>query len=178
MSRVLQLASRKFSLKNLFVQKYVNIQSYRDISKLKKTVISGSFVKRMRYESSRVFHIDYQNLTESNNFLTDDIPKGIVGGLRSYSLFFFLEFLYCRKQRTSFEAQSALKKLRNIVEEISDKSINMFSLFSSYTLLLKAFELSNDQEGYLTSFFSFLKAMKKSDNFEALMKYNENDVIK
>lgn len=131
----------------------------------------------MRYESSRVFHTDYQNL-KSNNFLTDDIPKGIVGGLRSYSLFFFLEFLYCRKQRTSFEAQSALKKLRNIVEEISDKSINMFSLFSAYTLLLKAFELSNDQEGYRTIFFfSFLKAMKKSDKFDALMKYNENDEI-
>ncbi|XP_052081082.1 uncharacterized protein LOC127719084 [Mytilus californianus] len=183
MSCILQLSSSMFSLKNRFVQNIVDIHSFRDLSKLEKMIYSRSFVKRMRYEIARVFHIDYKDfMTDYYPFVTDEIPKiGLDGGLQPYSssLFFFLKFLYGHKQGNLFETQSALQLLDNIFEEESEKSTNILCLASSYTLLVKAFVLLNDEEGIKTCTFRFIAAIKKLDIFETLMNYiQDNENIK
>lgn len=134
-------------------------------------VDSWAFIKRMRYEISRVFHIDYKGLmTKNYPFLTDEIPGiGTLGGVKSYSLFFFLNFLYIRKHRNSLETQSALHKLKKNVEEESNKSANILSVISLDSLLQKAFELSND--GLFICGFRF----EKSELVDELMKYIQDD---
>ncbi|CAC5384555.1 unnamed protein product [Mytilus coruscus] len=175
MSCILELSSNTFSFTNRFVDDDVNNKSFTDMSKLKKIVYSRSFIKRMKFESSRVFHIDCQILnTENYPFLTDEIP-GIFGRLHSHSLFFFLKFLYSRKQRNTLETQSALQSLTTIFEEESEKSTDMSCLLPFRTLLAKAFELSKNPKAGLTCTLRFLEAFKRSDEFETMVPFLQED---
>lgn len=177
MSCVLQLSWSIFYLKKCFVQSDVNIPSFRDILKFKKMIYSGSFMKRIGYESLRVFHLDYNGLVHDNYpFLTDEIPrKGTIGGLQSNSLLFFLKFLYAHKRGNALETESAFQLLKTIVEEESSESTNILCLIVSFTLLAKACELLKNADEYQTCNSKFLKAIKKSHKFEALVKYCQID---
>lgn len=128
-----------FSLPNRLVQNNINIQSFRDMSRLKKMVHTRSFIKRMRYENPRVFHVDFNRIiTDNYPFLTEKIP--IIGFyvLQPHSLFLFLKSLYGRKQGNSLEAQSAVQLLNTSFEEDIDQSRIILCLISSYMLLSKA----------------------------------------
>lgn len=94
MACILDLSSNILSFTNRFVHDDVNNKSFTDMTKLKKIVYSRSFIKRIKFESSRVFYIDFKILkTENNPFLTEEI-SGIFGRLPSQSLFFFLKFFF------------------------------------------------------------------------------------
>lgn len=183
MSCILQLSSSIVTLKNSFVPNDVYNQSFRDLTQLRKMVYSGSFVKRMKYETSRVIQIDYNCLRPDNYpfldaYITDEwLHVCIHGGRKSYSLFFYLKFLLYRQQGNSLGTQSALHLLKMMVDEESDKSTNIFFVMSSYILLLKAFELLKNEEEYQTYFLEYLKACKRCDKFEILMKHIDDEEI-
>lgn len=125
----------------------------------------------MRFESARVFHFDYIGLmTDNYPFLTEDIPKKvIVGELQSHILFFYLKYLYCRKQGNSLGTQYVLQLLTTIFEEESQKSSNELCLIVSYGFLEKAIVDFDDEEKYVNCTFRFLKALKRSNKFETLV---------
>lgn len=163
MACILDLSSNIFSFTNRFVHDDVNNRSFTDMTKLKKIVYSRSFIKRIKFESSRVFHIDFKiSNTENNSFHTEGIP-GIFERLPSQSLFFFLKFLYSRKQGNTLETQSALQSLKTIFEEEIENSTEMPCLPALHTLLAKAFELSENPKAELTCTLRFFKAFKMSD---------------
>lgn len=134
-------------------------------------------MKRIGYESLRVFHLDYNGLGYDNYpFLTDEIPReGTIGGHQSNSLLFFLQFLYARKRGNAIQTESAFQLLNTIVEEESGESTNILCLTVSFTLLSKACELLKNVDEYQTCNSKLLKAIKKSHKFEALVKYCQID---
>lgn len=111
--------------------------------------------------------MDLKGLKRENYpFLSEEIPIiGFVGGLQSHNLFFFLPFLYCRKQGNSLATENASKLLKTNSEDESDKLTNanyVLRTISSFELVAKAFILSNDISGYFIYIFtSFHKLLKK-----------------
>lgn len=161
-----------FSFKKRFVHDDGIIQSFRDLSKLKKMVYSRSFIQRTKYDISRVLYIE---LTERYKFLSTDFPKhGIVGGLNSECFFFFLKFLYVYKHGNPLDTESALQLLKTSVEEKIYKTTNVLYLARYDSLIEKALELLNDDEGKQSMTFS--KALIKSDQLIKLA--GKNDEMK
>lgn len=173
---VLKLSAGMLSLRKLFTHDYETITSFRAVSKLKKIVCSGSFIKRMKYEISRVFQIYYVgSFVRNYQFLSEDFNNiGQFGGQQSVAMFHFIKFLYNRKQGNTPATKSSLQLLKQAIVEEQDKWTDIVWLALSISLLCRACELSNDMECFKTYGLEFLNKLNTSD----ILKYEMHKDIR
>ncbi|CAG2235554.1 unnamed protein product [Mytilus edulis] len=142
-------------------------------------LFASSEISLDKHRFSGASHVDNRGfLSENYQFLNADFPDiGTLGSNQSLPLFFFLNFLYTRKRGSFLETQSALKLLEQAVKEKSDTPIHWICTMSSYNLLHKAFELSNDKERGKTRESDEIKAITSSDKFDVLIKWAKDEEI-
>lgn len=124
-------------------------------------------------KKSRISLIDYGVFTsERNQFLNADFPDiGRCLSHQSLALFYFLQFLYNRKHGNSVAIQSALKLLKQTIEDDSDKSMHFLWLLGTYQFLEKASELSYDIDRDAMCFLQMVKVIKTSEKYDIFMKF-------
>ncbi|CAC5416189.1 unnamed protein product [Mytilus coruscus] len=154
---------------------FYSTQEYHKMSQI--LLFASSELSLNKHRFSGASRVDNRGFVSENyQFLNADFPDiGALGCNQSVALFFFLKFLYSRKQGSSLEIQSALELLKQTVNEKSDTPIHWLSTMSSYDLLHKAFELSNDIEGDETRELEELKAITSSDKFDVFIKWAQNE---
>ncbi|XP_052080392.1 uncharacterized protein LOC127718416 [Mytilus californianus] len=151
--------------------------STQEFDKMSQILLfASSELSLNKHRFSGASHVDNRGFEFKNyQFLNADFPDiAFLGSNQSLALFFFLNFLYSRKQGSCLETQSALKLLEQTVNEKSDTPIHWLCTLSSYKLLQKAFELLNDIEGKEACTLETLKAVKKSEKFNIFVKCDKD----
>ncbi|CAG2251523.1 unnamed protein product [Mytilus edulis] len=126
---------------------------------------SSCVLSLKKSKKSRISLIDYGVFTsERNQFLNadfTDIERCL--SHQSLALFYFLQFLYNRKHGNSVAIQSALKLLKQTIEDDSDKSMHFLWLLGTYQFLEKASELSYDIDRDAMCFLQMVNVNKMSE---------------
>lgn len=165
---VLILSAGMLSLRKLFIHDYGTITSFRAVSKMKKMVCSGSFIKRMKYEISRVFQVDFVGaLARNYKFLSVDFNDTICfGGHQSIAMFHFIKFLYSRVQGHTYESKSSLQLLKVAIVEEWDNWTDIYLSSLSLFLLYRACELSNDLDCFVSYGVEFLERANETSDLQ------------
>lgn len=135
-------------------------------------------------KNSKISQIDLRDVLSYNCqyqcLNTDFTDTGNLGRHHPQALFYFLQFLYSRKQSSPRATQSALQLLKQTIEDDCDKSIHFLGLMSTYQLLVKASELSYDIDEDLMCFSKNIKEIKMSEKYDIFMKFvlKDGEIIK